>query len=57
MDIIAKTSNSDITIQSINSNNNLYDLVVLVTNDEKLNKFMNDLKLINNVTSVERTIK
>ena len=61
LDIIAKTANTDITIQSINSINNsesfLYDIVVLVKDKDKLIKFMGDIKMIPNVISVERWIK
>lgn len=57
MDIIAKTSNTDVTVQSINAHNNVYDLVVLIKNVEQLNKFINDIRLISSVSDVERTIK
>lgn len=61
LDIIAKTSNSEITIQSVNFINNndnfLYEIIVLVDNTEKLNKFINDLRNVNNVLDVERSIK
>ena len=57
-EIIAKTSNHDITVKSINSStSNLYDMVVLVSDDEKLQKFINELNKITNVTSVERAFK
>lgn len=57
MDIIAKTANNDITVQSIKSNNNLYDMIVLVANNSKLDKFMNDIRQISNVNSIERAFK
>ena len=61
LDIIAKTSTSDIIVQSINTINNndgfLYDIVVLVSNLEKLKKFMNDLEMMENIVHVERIIK
>lgn len=61
LSIISKTSGSDITIQSINTvnNNNRYivNLNILVESSEKLNKFMNELMNISNITSVERDIK
>lgn len=61
LDIIAKTSNSDIVIQSINSisarDNFLYEITVLVENKEKLEKFMSDIKSIDSVLDVERYIK
>ena len=57
MDVIAKTTNNEITIQSINSNGNLYDIIVLVNDNDKLAKFMNDIKNIPSVTLVERAFK
>ncbi len=61
IDIISKTSSSDITIQSINTLNSLedyiFDIMVLVPNKEKLLKFINDLEMIENITHVERLIK
>ena len=61
LNIIAKTSNIDINIQSINTIHNndtyIFDINVLVPNIEVLNKFMNDIKIIPNIISVERIIK
>lgn len=61
LNIIAKTSNIDINIQSINTIHNndtyIFDINVLVPNVEVLNKFMNDIKIIPNIISVERIIK
>ena len=61
MNIVAKTSNSDITIESIkslsHSDDYIYQITVLVENKEKLIKYMNDLNMIPNVLSVERLIK
>ena len=61
LDIIAKTSNTDITVLNINFINNndnfLYELVVLVQNVTSLNKFMNDIRSIPNILDVERSIK
>ena len=61
LDIIAKTSTSDIIVQSINTINSndgfLYDIVVLVSNLDKLRKFMNDLEMMENIVHVERIIK
>lgn len=61
IDIIAKTSSSDITIQSINTiqsgDNTMFDIVVLVPNKEKLNKFINDLEMLDKIFKVERIIK
>ena len=61
LNIIAKTSNIDITIQSINTINNtdtyIFELNILTTSTEILNKFMNDIRTIKNVINVERVIK
>ena len=61
MDIVAKTSNTDITIQSIKSLSSgvdyIYQITILVENKERLVKYMNDLNMISNVLSVERLIK
>ena len=61
IDIIARTSSSDITIQNINlinsNDDNMIEINVLVPNKEKLLKFMDSIKMLENVTSVERIIK
>jgi len=61
IDIISKTSSSDIVIQSINTINTgddyMFDINLLVPNKEKLLKFINDLEMLENITSVERLIK
>lgn len=61
LDIISKTSNSDITVQSINSitssDNYLYEITVVVSNKERLIKFMNEISSIDNIIDVERLIK
>ena len=61
IDIISKTSSSDIVIQSINTVNNsdnfMFDIVVLTPNLEKLNKFINDLEMLEKIIRVERIIK
>lgn len=61
MDIIAKTSNSDISVESIKniqtSDNHLYHITVLVDSKGKLSKFMNDINSIPNILDVERLIK
>lgn len=61
LDIISKTSNSDITIQSVNTINCkddfLFDITVLVDNKERLVKFMNDLEQMPAIKEVERAIK
>lgn len=61
LDIIAKTATSDITIQSINtinsSDNFMFDIVVLVSDIDKLKKFINDIEMLENIIHVERIIK
>ena len=61
IDIIAKTSNSNISVESIKnistSDNHLFHVTVLVENKEKLTKFMNDVNSIPNILDVERLIK
>ena len=60
LDIIAASSSSNITIDSVNtltkSKTKIYDLTVLVENKEKLDKFCNDLNNLKFVTKVERQI-
>jgi len=61
IDIISKTSSSDVVVQSINTINNndhfMFDIVLLVANIEKLNKFINDLEMLDKIIKVERIIK
>ena len=61
LDIISKTSNTDITVQSINTintnDNFMYDITVLISDKDKLMKFMNDIRMIPNIIDVERIIK
>lgn len=61
INIINKTSNSDITIQSINTINTsgryMFDINLLVDNVERLDKFINDIYSISGVVNVERIIK
>lgn len=61
LDIIAKTSNNNVSVQSINTYNNVndttYDITVLVDGKETLVKFMNDVEQIPNVLEVKRLIK
>ncbi|NLL44273.1 MAG: bifunctional (p)ppGpp synthetase/guanosine-3',5'-bis(diphosphate) 3'-pyrophosphohydrolase [Mollicutes bacterium] len=61
MDIIAKTTNNDISVQSINiikSNDAfMYEITVLVSDKDKLTKFMNDVDSIPKILDVERAIK
>ena len=61
IDIISKTSSSDVIIQSINTiiteDDYMFDINLLVPNKEKLLKFINDLEMLENITTVERLIK
>jgi GTP pyrophosphokinase len=62
LDVISKTSNTDITIQSINSISNstneyLFEITVDVNKKETLAKFMNEIDSIPRIVSVERIIK
>lgn len=60
LEIISKTSNNNIVVQTINTHNNkdnvIYDMTILVNNKDILYKFMSDVKNISNVISVERTL-
>lgn len=60
LDIIAKATSSNITIDSVNtltkSDFKIYDLTILVENKEKLDKFCNELNSLKFVTKVERQI-
>lgn len=61
LEIIAKTSNHTISVQSVNTYNNAhdttYDITVLVENKEKLIRFVNDVEQIPNVLEAQRMIK
>ena len=61
MDIIARTSSSEITIQSINTlntqENYMFDIMVLVENKEKLFKFIREIEILPDIIHVERLIK
>lgn len=60
MDIISKTSNTDITIESIrtiaSTDEVLYEITVIVEDNEKLNKYINDLHSLSLINSIEREI-
>jgi len=61
LSIISKTSTSDITVQNVNTNNvdntvNI-NLSLLLTNKERLDKFINEILSIDGVITVERYIK
>lgn len=61
LDIVAKSTNNDINIQSINSytseDNFLYELTINVINKEKLEYFIREIKSIKNILEVTRIIK
>jgi GTP diphosphokinase / guanosine-3',5'-bis(diphosphate) 3'-diphosphatase len=61
LDIISKTSNYDINIISVNtidtSENFLFEIILTVENNSRLDKFMNEIKSITSVIGVERSIK
>jgi len=60
LEIIAKATSSNITIDSVNtltkSDTKIYDVTILVENKEKLDKFCNDLNNLKFVSKVERQI-
>lgn len=61
LDIIAKASNNNINVETINTYNDedniTFEMIVLVENVDKLNKFLSGVKSINYVIEVERSIK
>jgi len=61
LNIISKTTKTNIVIQSINTYinkaDNVYELTVLVENKESLVKFMNDIRQMNDILEIERLIK
>lgn len=61
LDIISKTQNGKVTIQKVNTINDvdetIISMTVLVENKELLHKFINDIRSIQNILSVERVIK
>lgn len=61
LDIIAKTSNSDITIQGINtvdtSDYFMYNITLLVEDKDKLNKYLTAVRQIPSVIDADRVIK
>ena len=58
LDIISKTTSSNIGVKSVNTvsalDYNAYDISILVSNTEELNKYMNMISQLSYVTSVER---
>ena len=61
IDIISKAANNDIPVRRFNSHRSKEDeaieMTVLVNNKEQLLKLMNDIKMIPEVTDVERLIR
>jgi GTP pyrophosphokinase len=61
LEIISKTTASDTNIQSINTINYtdfiVYDVVLLASDKDKLEKFINDVSMMPSVHKVERIIK
>ena len=62
LDVVSKTSNSDITIQSINSlsqskDEYVFEITVMVDCKESLVKFMNDINSLQKINSIDRIIK
>ena len=61
IDIISKATNNDIPVRQFNSHRSKEDeaieMTVLVNNKDQLIKLMNDIKMIPEVTDVERLIK
>ena len=61
LNIVAKSSNIDLTIQSINtvmsSDIHIYELNILTSSKDVLEKFMKDIQSMTNIISVERVIK
>ena len=61
VDVISKTASSNISVQSINSlnsiDNYMYELVILISDTDKLQKYINDLEMLDSIIKVERLIK
>ena len=61
LNIIAKTTKSDVTIRTINTytnkSDNVFEMTVLVNCKENLVKFINDLRQMKDIIDVERLIK
>jgi GTP pyrophosphokinase len=59
VDIIAKTTNLNISVTSINtlSENKKYKLSILVENKQILDKFISELKSIQNIENIERLMQ
>ncbi len=61
LDIISKTSGRNITVQNINNNvineRYTYEITLIVDNLDELEKFIEDLKSIDDVDMIERVVK
>lgn len=61
LDIISKTSNSDIVVEGIktipSSDNYMYEITVVLPHLDALKKFMNEIDVLPNIIKVERIIK
>ncbi len=58
MDIVAKSNNTLLTIESIKTlSNNNYELTVSTPSKEVLVKYMNDLDMVSDIVEVQRLIK
>ena len=59
VDIIAKTTNLNISVTSINTlrENKKYKLSILVENKQILDKFISELKSIQNIENIERLMQ
>ena len=59
VNIVSKTTNNNITVISINTlnENTRYKLTILVENKQTLDKFISDIKSIQNILTVERLMQ
>ena len=61
LDIVSKTSNQNILVQSVNTfvhNDDVtYDITILVKDSDNLDKFVRDVESIPEVYEVERVVK
>ena len=60
LNIISKSNSSNIPVKSIRTVNNnditIYSITILVDNKDKLLKFINEVKTLNHVVDVQRSI-
>jgi len=61
LDIISKTSNNDIVVQSINTittnDNFMFEITLLVENKERLEKYLSEIRTLPNIIDAERIVK